>query len=68
MFVSDIAAVAADPASASATRCRAVLAAIDRLHGWLDQRETRWLERLADHDPAYDWAEEATEVDFPLAG
>jgi len=65
MFVSDIGAVAAETSAASAARCRAVLAAIGRLRSWLDERETAWLDRLADHDPAYDWADDA---EFPLAG
>lgn len=71
MFINDIGAVAAEPSTASASRCRAVLAAIERLRRWLDERETQWLDRLGDHDPAYDWADEADEapeVDFPLAG
>jgi len=71
VFINDIGAVAAEPGSASASRCRAVLAAIERLRSWLDEREKQWLNRLGDHDPvydAYDWAEEPSEADFPLAG
>jgi len=68
VFVNDIGAVAAETTSASASRCRAVLAAIERLRTWLDERETQWLNRLADHDPAYDWAEEAIQEEATAAG
>jgi|GEM_PF-1779988 len=47
MFVSDLAALTADPRAASAPRCRAVLKAAARVRTWIAEREVEWLAALA---------------------